>query len=279
MKAEDYNESGREALATGNYEAAERDFREAIRLDPEWSVSHYNLGLTFKFQRRWTESLLANWKAHQLNPEDEAAFWNLGIASVATGDWPKARVAFQAIGLEVPEGKGPWDFHMGLIPIRISPEENPEIVWCHRLDPVRWRIANVPLPESGHRFGDVVLNDGEPRGYKQYRGQEVPIFNELELLECSDFHTFRLEIQMDSRETVEDLKAVLAEHELFAEDWSGSIQMICRACSEGRPHQHHDRELSSGWESRRLLGVAARDEDRLRELLGQRQILAVDRVL
>lgn len=279
MEADDYNESGREALDAEDYAAAERHFREAIRLDPDWSTPHYNLGLTLKFQRRWPESLLANWRAHQLNPEDDAAFWNLAIASVATGDWDKARVAFKAIGLAPPEGAGPWDLRLGLIPIRICPEEAPEVVWCHRLDPVRAKIANVPLPESGRRFGDVVLNDGEPRGYKQYQGREVPIFNELELLERSEYATLQLEIEMDSEETVDNLRAVLMEHDIFAEDWSGSIRMICRACSEGRPHQHHDQELETEWASRRRLGVATRDQARLREVLGNRQILTLERLL
>jgi len=64
-----------------------------------------------------------------------------------------------------------------------------EVVWGVRLDPARIRIQNVPLPSSGHRFGDVVLHDGDPSGTRVLDGQEVPVFDEILLRERSPVPT------------------------------------------------------------------------------------------
>ena len=40
--------------------------------------------------------------------------------------------------------------------------------------------------------------------------------------------------------------------------------MLCRACSEGRPHQEHDTENESVWVSEHEIGVGAQSEELLR---------------
>lgn len=254
--AEEENEKGRILLDEGLLEDAKLHFRRASEAAPEWSVPFYNLGLASKFQKRWSESLAANWSAHRLNPEDDAAFWNLGIAAGAVGDWEKARVAFEAMGMKLPQGEGPWDLRLGLIPIRINPEHEPEVVWCHRLDPVRAEIASVPFSRSQRRFGDILLTDGAPAGYRQLGEREVPVFNELEVLVPSNYATWEAEIEVADPTVVEDLVAFLSEHGVTAEDWTANVQYLCKACSEGRPHDHHDHELRPEWEKTRRLGLA-----------------------
>ncbi len=270
MEPSEANQLGREAMERDDLEAALDYFDRAIEAAPDWSVAHYNKGLVLKFQKNWGASLEANWKAHQLNPDDDAAFWNLAIAAVAVGDWQRAGIAFRAIGLPVPEDQpGPWDFQLGLIPIRLNPDrEQAEVVWCHRLDPVRAQISNVPLPDSLRRFGDIVLNDGEPRGHRKLGQQEVPVFDELTRLAESDYDTFEAEVELEDQEAVADLTAFLSEHGQECEDWSDSIRQLCRACSEGRPHQGHDQELeSAAWSTTRRLGLASPNQRELEQLL------------
>jgi tetratricopeptide (TPR) repeat protein len=49
-------------------------FERAIHYTPDWSVPWYNLGLVYKRQRRWPESLYRNLRAAELDPTDEAAW-------------------------------------------------------------------------------------------------------------------------------------------------------------------------------------------------------------
>lgn len=283
MTAEDANEKGREAMNSELYEQAAVHFRQAIAADPEWAVPHYNLGLTCKFMKAWAESKTANLKALELDPEDDPTKWNLAISSVAVGDWKNAGLAFTAIGLELPKNGPPWDFELGLIPIRVNPDEYPEVVWCHRLDPVRAKIANVPLPDCGRRFGDIVLNDGEPRGYRELNGREVPVFNELMVLEPSSFGTYQALVRIDGQPSLKGLIGLFEEHMMYAEDWTHGIRMLCRACSEGLPHDDHDTDLEQDTDPDVVkLGIASCEEENVEKVLGLwsgGQLLNLERVL
>ena len=276
MTANAWNSRGQDALDQNDYAEAIECFGKAIEMEPEWSVPHYNLGLTHKFCKNWQECREHNWKAHQLDPEDEAAIWNLAISSVAVGDWESARTAFTGIGLEVPDEPGPWTFNFGITPIRVNPEENPEVVWARRLDPVRASLINVPFADCGRRYGDIVLHDGAPNGYRLLGDREVPVFDELKLLEVSPLHTF--EVILESTESVESLVALMEEHELQAENWSKSVRFLCRACSEGRPHESHDHDLEEPPDDLIRLGVAATDQALIEEVVGRWKAGSVKRL-
>ncbi|MCA9791731.1 MAG: tetratricopeptide repeat protein [Candidatus Eremiobacteraeota bacterium] len=267
MTADELNQAGREALHRGDFDQAIDLFGQACSLAPDWAAPFYNLGLTHKCLHGWPESFQANLAAFRLDPDDDPTVWNLAIAAVALNRWEEAGMAFRAIGLKVPDTPGPWDLELGLVPIRINPDHSGEVVWCDRLDPVRARIANVPLPDSGRRFGDLLLNDGEPRGYREYDGREVPVFDELEVLEESSHQTYELEVEAADERAIEDLAAHLSEHEIYLEDWTSTLRMLCKACSEGRPHDAHDHELPPTAAGHHYLGIAARSLEELDSLI------------
>jgi hypothetical protein len=59
------------------------------------------------------------------------------------------------------------------------------------------------------------------------------------------------------------------ENRLYAgvnEDWTTNVRALCRQCSEGKPHQQHDSELSRAWFSEHTFGVAATQGARLEAL-------------
>ena len=230
-------------------------YRLSARLAPNWSVPWYNRGLLAKFDRRWADSLSHNARAAELNPDDPATWWNLGIAATALADWDCARRAWRHHGVELPTCEGRPDMDLGPVPIRISPQANAEVVWCRRLDPARALILSVPLPESGRAFHDVVLHDGEPKGSRILSGRALSVFNELQLLEASKFRTYVLEVVAPSRADVSALEAAAAESALSADDWS-ALEILCIACSEGTPHEHID-PPDSEWKPERRIGVAA----------------------
>jgi tetratricopeptide (TPR) repeat protein len=97
-------------------------------------VPWYNLGLVRKHQRRWPESLSCNLRAAALDPTDEAAWWNAGIAATALGEWATARRAWAAFGIELPPDDGEITMRLGPTPIRLNADGNGEVVWCARID-------------------------------------------------------------------------------------------------------------------------------------------------
>jgi tetratricopeptide (TPR) repeat protein len=266
-QAEEFDAVARGLDERGRTAEAARLYRRAIRVDPTWSVPLYNLGLLYKKQRRWPESLRYNRRAAALNPADEAAWWNLGIAATALRRWRVAREAWRGFGIAVPDGCGPVDFPCGFTPVRLNPDGDGEVVWAHRLDPARAALDSIPLPESGFRWRDVVLNDGAPTGYRQVRGKEYPVFDALELFERSAFGTYVARVKMPNKPAyVDELARQASELEGSAEDWSTSVNMICKACSEGRPHEMHDRKRAPRG-GVHLIGIAARDREHATQIL------------
>jgi tetratricopeptide (TPR) repeat protein len=230
-----FNQRGQALLdRRGGHSRAETAFRRAAAAAPGWSVPWYNLGLIFKRQRRWRESLECNQKALERDSSDEAAWWNLGIAATALADWREARRAWTGFGLEVPPGEGEVRMILGPTPIRLDPAGAGEVVWCTRIDPARALVRNVPLPESGHRYGDLLLHDGAPSGEREFHGQTVPMFDAIELLRPSGYLTFEVELRAPDAEAVRALFRSASVADIGLEDW-GSIRCLCSTCSRGSP--------------------------------------------
>lgn len=248
-----------QARALDDDAAALAIYGKVLALDPNRPSTHYNIGLIYKYQGRWRESLWHNSQAIALRPDDEATHWNLAIAATALRDWRAARAAWHRLGLPIEEGEGPIQANFGRTPVRLNPDGDAEVVWGDRVDPVRVRIANVPFPGSGFRCGDVVLHDGAPIGYREVDGREHPVFNVLELFEASTLATYETEIRVRDADDVAALEALLEGAGVVAENWSRSVRFLCRQCSEGRPHEQHDNDRQVEWLDRQVLGIATQD--------------------
>jgi tetratricopeptide (TPR) repeat protein len=264
----------RTADAAGRYDEAEQLYRESSSLAPGSAALWYNLGLIYKRQRRWAESLECNQKALALDGKEPATVWNTAIAATALGDWRAARDAWTRIGYRFPDGEGVADLRLGAIPIRVSVDDAPEVVWCERLDPVRARVRSVPTPESKRRYGDLVLNDGEPVGEREWEGKVVPVLNELALLEPSAYGTYTVTVTAPDEAALASLQKRFEEcsDDVTAEDWTG-VRVLCKQCSEAtvaeRPHHHHEHDDEAGWKSERVIAIAAIDVAPVRRLLDE----------
>lgn len=236
------------------HDEAKAHYLKAAAADPSWAAPLFNLGLLAKRERRWLESLSYNQAALERQPTHEGALWNAGIAATAVGNWSVAREAWRSYGIDIPDGDGPPDLDLGIVPIRCDGE----VLWSHRIDPARAIILSVPFPESERRYRDLVLHDGAPNGSRWYKGREVSVFDELELLQKSDYQAFSFLGRVDSPDHVRRLGELAAEAGLGAEDWT-TVEFLCEACSKGLSHKHHLREASP-WESKRHLAIAAKDE-------------------
>ncbi len=260
------NELGRSCQRRSRLGCARLAYACASALAPSWSVPWFNRGLIAKFQRRWRDCRAFNKRASELDPDNRASWWNLGIAATALADWETARRAWSSYGIQVPAGTGPLDMELGPIPIRVSPMERPEVVWCRRLDPARAVIHSVPTPECGRGCGDTVLHDGAANGHRLLGGQEVPVFDELELLTPGLLHTFSARVVAPTQADVKELESLSIDGELMVEDWTLSIHWLCKNCNEGTPHEHPG-QSESNWQAERTIGVAATSEAAVRSVL------------
>src|SRR6185312_883774 len=86
-------------------------------------------------------------------------------------------------------------------------------------------------------------------------------------LEPSPFGTYIARVQMVTEsQHAEALARLAAELEGSAEDWTTSVRMLCRACSEGRAHKAHDTEAAPP-DGVHLIGVAARNREHATKIL------------
>lgn len=252
---------------TDDYAGAAKHFQAAREAMPSSWDAQFGVGVAMKWLCRWEECLEASQNATQLRHDRIGAWWNLGIASTALGKWRLARQAWREANIQVEINDEPLEMKAGNSPVRLKTTNN-EVVWCQRLDPARARIQNVPSPESAHRYGDVVLVDGEPVGSRRHGGRDFPVFNELQILEASTFGTFVIEIEHPTQEEAQALE-MLGNDDVHIEDWS-NIRLICKQCSEGTPHEHHDEDASE-FPPVRSFAIAARTEAEIAPVLASWQ--------
>jgi tetratricopeptide (TPR) repeat protein len=271
-KANALNELGRRRDDDGDQDGALEAYAQASAIHPYWATPWYNAGLIHKYRGDWAASLQANARAVQCEPGNEGALWNLGIAATALGDWATARRAWRQYGIGIPDGEGPIDYFVGLTPIRVHGEAS-EVVWADRIDPARAILRNVPTPACGHRYGDLVLHDGAANGYRLRGEREVPVFDALELIAPSDYSTFEVTVENVGKDDIAALVRRFEAAGAAAENWTDSMQMLCRACSEGRPYgegQHnHGADEAPGTLGPWRLGIAARNEAAARGVLDE----------
>jgi hypothetical protein len=151
--------------------------------------------------------------------------------------------------------------------VRLVPKGAAEVVWGKRIDPVRIKVMNVPLPESDRLYGDIILNDGAQEGTRVSGGQEFPVFDELVVWRRSDFSTYRVEVEGATDESRRSLARICEEHEIPMEDW-GTMRNLCEACSRGNPGAHECSDLADATGLVRF-GLAAKGPEALRKALAE----------
>src|SRR5919204_4032869 len=223
--AELANAAGHAYLDRGLDEQAEQSYLKAIDLDPEYEHAWFNLGLVYKRRRDWANCARCNLRAAELDSRPEQpAWWNLGIAATALRDWELARRAWTRYGVKLPEGSGPIGGWFGWTPVRLDPGAEAEVVWGRRIDPARVVIENVPFPEVGRRYRDIVLHDGEPKGEREADGRMYHVFDEIELWQASGLPTVVGELICPEEGDAKAAVAICEQAGLKTEDWAGMVR-------------------------------------------------------
>ncbi|MBP6749160.1 MAG: hypothetical protein KA144_05940 [Xanthomonadaceae bacterium] len=256
------------AFERGELAAAREAFDTLLERVPDDVNYRYMQGLVCKYLRNWPQSLAHNRRSIELRDErDDASLWNAAIAATALGEWAEARRLWATCGIVVPEGEGPIEADFGIASVRLNPWGRAETLYARRIDPVRARLLNIPLPESGYRRGDIVLHDGAGTGKRPLGDGWVPVFNVLQRCETSEFRTFAAFVDCPSRADLEALLTMRVPGIDDLEDWTGDVVYYCLRCSYGAPHRHREPDEIDGWDNERNLGIAAQSRHSVDKLL------------
>lgn len=251
----------------GDWEGAARHFENATARAPSSAEAWFGVGVACKWLCQWERCISASKRAARLDSRLEGAWWNIGIAATALAQWRVARNAWTKFGVKLEASDEEPRMKLGRVPVRLG---NAETVWCERIDPARAIIRNIPTQASGHRHGDLLLHDGEPKGYRMNGDVQVPVFSLLTLLTPSALATFAFHADDATAEDIESLAAMTPDG-MAVEDWS-TLRLLCQKCSEGVPHAHEEDEIAHDEESRkRQVAVAAGSLEEVENLLAHWQ--------
>ena len=100
-------------------------------------------------------------------------------------------------------------------------------------------------------------------------GSKRGVFNVLELFEPSEYSTYAVVIHARGKNEIEEALSTASQMGIEAEDWTENIEVLCKQCSEGEPHDHHDTELEAEWQDEHRIGLAIDSKRLFDELLSR----------
>ena len=101
--------------ARGNVEEAVRNIREALRLDPENSDLHREMGITFLLAKEWKRARVEMLEAVRHKPDDADAYNGLGYALEKLGDLQGAIEAYRTATKLEPADSGYRQHYFGAL--------------------------------------------------------------------------------------------------------------------------------------------------------------------
>lgn len=93
---------------SGDFAGAERDYKAALALAPDFSELHMNLGLVYQLENRMTEAMEEFRRALRLNPRLAGANFFLGVDYCKSGEASKAIPLLESAVREQPGSKEIW---------------------------------------------------------------------------------------------------------------------------------------------------------------------------
>ncbi|MCC6725663.1 MAG: hypothetical protein IT258_14235 [Saprospiraceae bacterium] len=200
--------------------------KRLARMAPDWSVPFAFLSRTYRSRMEWKPTFHYCLRAVEHNAFDENLWETLGIAATALAEWETARYAWNQLGFHFKPSKEALNLDLGIIPLRLNPLTQPEVVAARRIDPVRAVIESIPQPSSGRRYGDLVLMENKPQAQLYQQHKTLPIHDELQLLKSSNWHTFSVLLYTDSAADVDALANLCLSASLGFDNWSHATRFF-----------------------------------------------------
>ncbi len=205
--------------------------KRLARLAPDWSVPFAFLSRTYRSRMEWKPTLHYCLKAVEHNAFDENLWETLGIAATALSEWETARYAWNQLGFHFKPSAEALHLDLGLVPVRLNPATQPEIVAARRIDPVRASIESIPQPSSGRRYKDLILVENRPNptgATAQFfmQNKKLPIHDELQLLKSSNWHTFSVLLYTTSQADVDTLANLCLSANVGFDNWSNATRFF-----------------------------------------------------
>ena len=197
-----------------------------VRKSPDWSAPYAYLSSVYKGRNEWKPALHYSQKAIEHNPFNETTWENLALAATALESWKTARHAWNQLGFRLKDSEEEIYLDLGLIPVRLNPSTQPEIVEAVRIDPARATIESIPQPSSGRRFKDIILLNSKPNKDFILHGKKLSVFDELGLLKPSRWRTYAAVLQTTSQDDVETLAHLCRTAELGFDNWSNAARFF-----------------------------------------------------
>ena len=128
---------------SGELEAAQKAYWNALKVHPNYAHSHHNLGGIYASKKDWKPAIAAYQKALKIRPNYYQARLHLGNAYMSTGRLPEALKAFQKVALLIPSFAG-THINLGSIYLQQGKPEKATAAFLEaiRLDPKQAQAYN-----------------------------------------------------------------------------------------------------------------------------------------
>jgi tetratricopeptide (TPR) repeat protein len=200
--------------------------KHLARLTPDWSAPFAYLGAIYKARQEWRPTLHYCLKAVENNPFDEKTWENLALAATALEEWETARNAWNQLGFKFKKSDETLALDLGIVPVRLNPAHQPEVVEARRIDPARAIIESIPQPSSGRRYQDLILIDRQASGTLLLNGKKLGVYDELQVLKTSPWRTFATTLHTSSLNDVQTLAQLCADAGLGFDNWSHAARFF-----------------------------------------------------
>ncbi len=244
-------------------------YKKVAKSCPQWFRPFERLGLLYKSRQDWKAALYYNKKTVSLNPGNQSAWWNLGIAATAMKRWRIAKNVWTKFGLPQPQPS-----NKGRASVRLAIGRQFEIVEVRLIDPARAMITSIPFPGADRRYRDIILYDRDIAGFYRNEETKLPVYEELGLLKRSVYQTASCWLYGASEADLKKLEDLCRQYKMGFEIWSNA-QLSSSRSGAGMPEYHHLEQLNPSGEEAVWVAMAAKSIPRLRSVLDSWEVICL----
>jgi hypothetical protein len=199
-----------------NTEKAIAYFRQALEIDEQSTLVISRLAKTLFNTQKYLEAQALFSALSELETTDTDHQWDILVCASINKDWPTARQAALAIGMELDSESGQIDENWGSILIDIASEHEKEnLLFARRTGPVSATITAMSGPNEQQRFNEKVifepialneLNQTDDEGdHHDENGRYYQVFRHLHTASSVDYFTFAIDGFHPGKEALQSL--------------------------------------------------------------------------